>query len=392
MKALAIAGVNLRRLFRDRGNIFFVLLFPLLLILVIGTAFGGSFTPRLGVVAPDGEPLADQLVAALEADERIEVDQFDGEHEMRTAVERGSLAGGLVIPPGYDAGVRDAVVRDAAEPFAVRYLARPDEFGQQVRLAVNAVVAEQAARLRAAGFAAGATGTSFDAALDTADATAPLVPTVSVRATTVGEAVFPEGLGRFDIGASSQLLLFVFLTSLVGATALIETRRYGVSRRMLATPTSSRTILFGEALGRIAVALTQGLIIMLGAAVLFGVDWGDPLGAAAVLAVFALVASGAAMVLGALLRTEQQAGGVGIMVGLGLAALGGSMLPIELFSDTMRTVAHATPHAWANEAFAELVRHGGSVLDIAPQLAILAGYAAALFLLGSWLLRRTLTH
>jgi ABC-2 type transport system permease protein len=388
MKALAIAGVNLRRLLRDRSNVFFVLLFPMLLILVIGTAFGGSFTPRLGVVAPGGGPLTGELVAALEADDRVDVERIDNPDALRTAVERGELAGGLVVPDGYDAGVQGG----PSGPVELRYLARPDQSGQQARLAVDAVVAGQAARLRAARFAAGQDGTPFDQALRTADEVAPLLPAVDVRVTTVGEALFPEDLGRFDIGASSQLLLFVFLTSLVGATALIETRRYGVSRRMLATPTTTRTILLGEALGRIAVALVQGLVIMLGAGLLFGVEWGDPIGAAALLAVFALTASGAAMVMGSLLRTEQQAAGIGIMLGLGLAALGGSMLPIELFSDTMRTVARATPHAWANEAFAELVRHGGNLLDIAPQLAVLTCYALVLFLLGSWLLRRALTR
>jgi ABC-2 type transport system permease protein len=78
------------------------------------------------------------------------------------------------------------------------------------------------------------------------------------------------------------------------------------------------------------------------------------------------------------------------MLGLGLAALGGSMVPLEIFSPTMRTVAHITPHAWANDGFAELVRHGGNVLDIAPQLGVLLGYAAVLFLAGTWFLRRRL--
>jgi ABC-2 type transport system permease protein len=32
--------------------------------------------------------------------------------------------------------------------------------------------------------------------------------------------------------------LFLFLTALTGAVALIETRRLGLSRRMLATPTT----------------------------------------------------------------------------------------------------------------------------------------------------------
>jgi ABC-2 type transport system permease protein len=384
-RAFAIAGVNLRRMLRDRANIFFVLLFPMLLILVLGIAFGGSFEPRLGVVAADG-PLADRLVAALAADERIRVERVDSESAMRTAVERGELAAGLVLPADYDAAVRAGRTAD------VRYLARPDEYGQQVGITVQAVVAEQAALLRAAGFAADQTGEPFDRALGTAEAVATGLPAVTVATSTVGEALFPEDIGRFDLGASTQLLLFVFLTSLVGSTALVETRRLGVSRRMLATPTGAGTILIGEALGRVAVALVQGLIIMLGAGLLFGVQWGDPLGAAALLALFALAASGAAMLMGAVFRTEQQAGGFGIMLGLVLAALGGSMMPIELFSDTMRTVAKFTPHAWANEGFAELVRRDGGLLDIAPQLGVLAGFAVGLFAVGAWLLRRTLTH
>jgi ABC-2 type transport system permease protein len=384
-RAFAIAGVNLRRMLRDRANIFFVLLFPMLLILVLGIAFGGSFEPRLGVVAADG-PLADRLVAALAADERIRVERVDSESAMRTAVERGELAAGLALPADYDAAVRAGRTAD------VRYLARPDEYGQQVGITVQAVVAEQAALLRAAGFAADQTGEPFDRALGTAETVATGLPAVTVATSTVGEALFPEDIGRFDLGASTQLLLFVFLTSLVGSTALVETRRLGVSRRMLATPTGAGTILIGEALGRVAVALVQGLIIMLGAGLLFGVQWGDPLGAAALLALFALAASGAAMLMGAVFRTEQQAGGFGIMLGLVLAALGGSMMPIELFSDTMQTVAKFTPHAWANEGFAELVRRDGGLLDIAPQLGVLAGFAVGLFAVGAWLLRRTLTH
>jgi ABC-2 type transport system permease protein len=387
MKVLAIVGVNLRRMVRYRANLFFMLLFPMLLILVIGAAFGSGFTPRLGVVvAGEPGPLADRLVVALEDTEDLRIDRVDSEDELRTAVERGALSAGLVIPAGYD----DAAV--AGDRIELRYLARPDPSGQQLGLTVRAALAEQGSLLRAARFTAGEADLSFADGLAAADAAASHISPVTVRTTTLGEALFPEDLGRFDIGASSQLLLFVFLTSLSGAPALIEARRLGVGRRMLASPTPVRTILAGEALGRVAIALVQGAIIMLGAGLLFGVEWGDPLGAMVLLIVFALVASGAAMVMGAAFRTEQQAGAVGIMLGLGLAALGGSMVPIEIFSDTMRTVAKITPHAWANEAFAELVRRDGSLLDIAPQLSVLAAYALVLFLLGGWLFRRALTH
>ena len=38
MKPLAIAGINLRRLFRQPSSYFFVFIFPMLIILVLGVA------------------------------------------------------------------------------------------------------------------------------------------------------------------------------------------------------------------------------------------------------------------------------------------------------------------------------------------------------------------
>jgi ABC-2 type transport system permease protein len=68
------------------------------------------------------------------------------------------------------------------------------------------------------------------------------------------------------------------------------------------------------------------------------------------------------------------------------------MMPLEFFSPTMLRVAHLTPHAWAADGFATLVRHDGSALDILPELSVLVGFAAVLFTAGSWVLRRRITH
>jgi len=42
VKVLWIALANLRRMFRARANIFFVFVFPMVLILVLGATFGGA--------------------------------------------------------------------------------------------------------------------------------------------------------------------------------------------------------------------------------------------------------------------------------------------------------------------------------------------------------------
>lgn len=385
MKALALAAVNVRRMLRERSNVFFVFLFPMLLILVLGVSFGGAFEPRIGVVAVDPGPLGSDLIRTLGAVPDLDVERYADLDAMRTSVERGQLQAGVVLPEGYDAAIR------AGQDVEVRYLARQDQRGLQLAETVRSAVAEQGQRLRAARFFAAEGIGSFDEGLARADvATTTLVP-VEVVTTTAGEAIFPASLGQFDTGASSQLLLFIFLTSMTSAVALIETRRLGLSRRMLATPTPARTIVAGEALGRFGIAMVQGLFILLGSLIVFGVDWGEPIGSAALLVSFALVGAGAGMLLGSVLRTEQQAGALGILLGLGLAALGGCMMPIEFFSSSMRTVAHVTPHAWAMDGYAELVRRNGTIVDVLPYLGILLAYAAVLLGLASWRLRRAIT-
>jgi len=98
------------------------------------------------------------------------------------------------------------------------------------------------------------------------------------------------------------------------------------------------------------------------------------------------------MLIGSVLRTEQQAGGIGILIGLGLAALGGCMVPLEFFSPSMQKVAHLTPHAWALDGYAELVRRDGTFADVLPYVGILLGYAAVLLGLAAWRLRVAITR
>ena len=385
MKALAIASTNLLRLFRQRSNIFFVIVFPMLLILLLGATFGGGVTPTIGVVGPGIGPLGEDFVTSLRETEDLDIERYSSEDDLIDAVERGRAQAGLVIPAGYDTTLR------TGGEVVIRLFGRPSSLAQQLSATVRAAVGEQNLLVRAARFAESEGISSPEDSFELAAQAAAAVPGVRVRTTSAGESLFPEDLGTFDLGASTQLLLFIFITSLTGSVALIETRRLGLTRRMLSTPTRTRTILAGEALGRLGVALLQGLIIMLGSALIFGVNWGHPAGASLILIAFSLVGAGAGLLLGSVFNNDQQAGSVALLLGLGLAALGGSMVPIELFPDTMRTIAHVTPHAWGNDAFAALVRRDGNVVDILPELAVLAGFAIVLLTLATWRLRRAIT-
>ena len=103
MKALAIAGTDLRRLLRWRANLFFLFLLPMLIILLLGAAFGGS-SARIGVVGGT-TGLGQRLVAGIDARQSIEVRRFAGERDLERAVARGRVEAGLVVPGDYDARV-----------------------------------------------------------------------------------------------------------------------------------------------------------------------------------------------------------------------------------------------------------------------------------------------
>ena len=383
MSILSIARNALRRLFRDRSNIFFVFVLPIALVLLIGAQFGGGFTPTVGVTAPADDELADELVAELA--ELYQIREYESRDDLLLAVERGWVESGIEIPDAFTGSVF------AGERPEIGYLSQPDSSGQGVETAVAATLERILAPITAASVVAETQGIPLDEAGAIVAGVAGSVAPVEGSTRTTGEAFFPN-LGQFDLGASSQLVLFMFLTGLTGSAALIQSRQLGVTRRMLSTPASTRTILAGEALGRLGVTLFQGIYIVVVTLIVFRVNWGNPIGAAAIMLVFGMVAAAAAMLLGSVFSNDQQAGGIAVVLGLGLAALGGSMVPVEIFSSTMQSISMITPHYWANDAFAELVRREGSVADILPQLGVLAVYAAVLLALATWRLQRVLTH
>ena len=389
-KVLAIGWANTRRFLRQRSNLFFVFVFPVLIILLLGMMYGGGMGYRIGVhAAGEVGPLASSLVETLDGLEDVSVADYDSEAALTEAVQRGRVTAGVILPEGY----HDALMGGASAEVGV--ITRPgDQNGMLALETVRDVVARQAAPLRAARFAVDQGAPSFAQALVVGQIMAEHQSAATVTYRQAGESVFEDfdKLGTFDLGASQELVLFMFLTSLTAAADLILTRKLGVARRMLSTPTSTGVIVGGEVAGRFGVALVQGIYIMAGTLLLFGVNWGDPLGAIAILVVFALVGSGAAMLAGALFRNEQQAGGIGVLLGLGLAAIGGAMAPIEVFPPAMKTAALFTPHAWAIDAFGELVRRDGNVVDILPQLGVLAAFAVFFMALATWRLRRVLTH
>ena len=384
-KALAIARVTVTRQVRDRADLFFVFVLPTIIIIALGLQFGATSRARLGIVAPPGDAVAAQLQSLLVADEtRLDVRVIATEADLRGQVERGTLEAGVVIPDDLAARL------EGGDPAELRYVGTPEALTAGIRAPVEAAVAHVAAIATAARVAVDeGTGTWADAwtAAETGYAR---VPGVAVQVTRVGEAGLFAGFSQFAFGASTQLVLFMFLTSMAAASALVATKQLGVSRRMVSTPTSAATIVGGELLGRLGVALLQALYIVAMSALVFGVVWGDPLAVGALILAFGLVAASVAMLVGALVSNAEQASSLGVFAGLALGALGGCMVPIQVMPDLMQQVARLIPHSWALAGLQSLIS-GGGIDTVLPNLAVLLLFVAVLLPLAAWRFRRAIT-
>lgn len=385
MRVFAFVDAAMRSIFRDRTALFFVIALPVAVIVIVGSTFGGQQRVEIGVLDQDGGPTAATIMAALADEEGVSVDAFGSFDELAAAVRRSTVAAGVVVPFGFEAAVR------AGGPAEVQVVATPSSpTSFTARTIVGGTVGRVGAPVGAAQIATTVLGGDFDE-YRRAAAEAGAGGAVTIAVEDVGG---PAGgsLNRFSLTAPLNLVLFVFINAMAAAGFLVTVRRSGVLRRARATPTTTGTIVAGLGVGWFTFAVAQSLIIVVIGALAFGVSWGQPAAAAALVVAFALVGAGAGLLVGTLGRDADKVSALTPIVGLVLAALGGCMVPLDLFPPVMQSIAHGVPHYWAVQGWESLVLEGGGIGSIAGDLLALVAFAAALLVAASVLLRRQLAE
>jgi ABC-2 type transport system permease protein len=383
----AIALNELRRVARDRTALFFAFALPIVIIVIIGSTFSNENALDVGILDRDGSARSEALFATLDDAEGLSADRYHSIDALRRDIRTGTVAAGVVLPPGFGADV------DAGENVTVRLIADPTAgSGAAVQATVRAAVAEEAGRTAAARFASEHGGGSYDQASATADRLAADLPGATVRSESIGsERGRDLGEFGFDYTAPANLVLFVFVNTLVVGAILASDRQQGITRRLLATPHGTGTILAGIGAAKLLYALAQSAVIVVVGSVVFGVDWGDPVGATLVVLLFAVVSTAVGLLVGSIVSNVDQAQSVGAPVAIAMGMLGGCMWPLVIVPEAMRVLGHITPHAWAMDAWIKLVFDGDGVDAILPQLAVLAGFGAVLGVAAARRLRAALT-
>jgi ABC-type transport system involved in multi-copper enzyme maturation permease subunit len=200
-----------------------------------------------------------------------------------------------------------------------------------------------------------------------------------------GSGIIKRGAIRYQVLVPSYTVTFAFFLVLTVGWLFVAERRHGTIVRLRAAPLFRWQILLGKLLPCLAISLFQGFFLLIAGKLVFGMAWGpQPWLLIPVVICTSCAAVGLSMLIAAVAKTETQVAVYGTLLVLVLAGVSGSLMPRDLMPEEMRQISRVTPHAWALDAYSQLLANPE------PQVAIVSTGCFALlgfggvFLLIAW--------
>jgi len=408
MKALSLAFKDLQILFRDRGNLFMLLLLPLLFIVVFSGALSGVGKGEkdtripLAIVDLDGGKSAKALLQDLDEAGGVRVELLD----RARAMERLNLAEiprVLTIPENLTQDVA------ARRQTTLRLLVHPNADLEQtdaVRRVVEGVARSMSLEIQLINaleqmreMQAGVRETSDAFTVDRMQKQArsqfersQREPLVSIQQRAPGQPSEQDRpLGTGDVAVPSMTVLFVFLTAQQTARSIYDEKKTGTFRRLLAAPIGQAALLAGKMLPNLIVGLIQSAVIftfgILGLRLmgLPSVSLGiEPLATVLVVVLMVLCSTAFGVLIAAIARTENQISGLSSLLLWGMGILGGAFIPLFIMEQVLGPLPRVVPHYWANHALTNLMVRGLGLASVAVDMVALLGFTAVFFVVGLW--------
>lgn len=352
--AWALAFWTLRRTLRRKDALIWMFLMPLPFAWVFGVAFRerSAPPPAVHLQSPAGDPLAGRLAGILVQEGWTLV---EGESEYR-----------VEIPPGVVEALR------GGRPVEVKVVAEGSR-GRALQVLVYRALLRLRAHLLAALTAPG-------------DETAPSPVALEVSSWK-GLRPIPSGFLQSVPGNLVQFLMMALLVT--AAATLASDMQAGLLRREVSCALAPVTVVAGRAAAVFLWGMVEALYLLGLSVLVFKISFPPP--AVVVVFLLAFTASGMGVLLAVLVRRPGPAAGLGLLLTLALAALGGCWWPLEIVPASMRRWALWLPTGRAMAALGDiLVGNGGwaEARAAAPYFLLLG---TLFLLLGGWRLRRRLS-
>jgi ABC-2 type transport system permease protein len=374
---------------------------------MLGIAFGNAGNEETTIeiavllVNQDSGSYGEMLVDGLKEVDVLVVEELSDAALADERVADGDAAAAIIIPADLsariDAGepVAVTIVKDPTQPepasivagIANRAMAEIGVLGE-LRYGIHSVMAESPdydqapAELREAAEAQtlGVLWTQVDQMRRN--------PVIAVEGEAVAGADEAKPWDPITYYVPSFTVAFAFfLIGQMAQTLLLE-KEEGTLRRLLSSPMPRGAVIGGKMLAYMGVVFLQVLLMFGVGYALFKMPLGkSPLALLLLTLVLALASASLGVMLGALCSTSKQADRLGMVLGFVLLALGGSIFPLFRSEGLMGIISRMTPSAWGIEGYMGLVGDGWTLVQTAPNILAILGFAVVFFAVAVWRFR-----
>ena len=363
---------------RDKKAFLTLIMMPLLLIAILGAAFGNMFEGEgdasiekftLGIVNLDNGPLGKVLsdeVFAKGFEKQIKIKNFQ-QAEMKAQIKDHKLSIGIVIGADFSSslmsgdeakiklitipnpGIKSIIVKSVIE-----------QFSQTIAIETEAAKLAQQKVVQNGNHLVANQGKIPEIKQQQEEKQMSL--TSFIKEKTVKPDTEP--VGAFQYYAAAMGVMFLLMTIVEGVSAMILEKEQEVYKRLLVSKLTYTNYLSGKMLGLLIIGLLQAFIIITGTTLIFGVNWGESL-LGVVLMTFAFVfsACGLGVLVGSFIKKEKTFSMVAILGTQIMAALGGSMAPLYIFPDWAVFASKFLPNGLTLQTYIELMS-GASFSEI----------------------------
>lgn len=176
-------------------------------------------------------------------------------------------------------------------------------------------------------------------------------------------------ISMYAAGIAVMFLLFN-ATSVSGV--LIEERSNQTLDRLLSSTVTMDHLLLGKWFYTVFLGTIQVTVMFVWAHFVFSVNLFDHLDGFIIMTLAtAMAASGFGLFMATLCKSRSQLNGISTVLLLTMSALGGSMIPRYLMSDSLQQLGWLTFNAWAIDGYDKIFWRELPVQSLAPQLAVL---------------------
>lgn len=402
MRMFTIAWKDLKIRLRDRKSFITLLLMPIVLTAILGSALSGVFSesgslPEMtagAVVSSTDEVTVQFLNKVLQGKdlrESITLKEFKTESDLREALEHQQIDAGLLFPAGWGEGLlkgeikQVTILKDSEKEIQASILSSTTESFinrvTAVSIASRTVVDELT-------MAAPVSTQNIDVSGVVTDLTAELT---NVAESTVNgvtsEKDGKEPLSGMQYYAAAMGAMFILFNTTIGAKTIIQERNTETLARLMNSPIRHSSIMAGKFLGTLSFTFLQFIVFVIATHYLFGVAWGSNIGQLIVIGMaYSVSVSGLAMFIAGFITEEKTAdtiGGIGIQI---LALLGGSMVPLAAFPSVLQQIASIAPNKWALDSLLNIM-NGTSWNSLVMPITVLMLSGLAALLAGSMKLK-----